>query len=142
VLNRIVDAHEKRGALNSTSMRPYRMLECSEQARRVRVINVRAPLVFPGVLVGYPHGNPLATPWQPLGHGPRDHGARAGTLDQQRAMIERVSKEIGALSDLVEENEAKGRVGQVCISALSSARLMYPRGTVRGHSQSAPKVLT
>ena len=28
-------------------------------------------------------------------------------------MIERVSKEIGALSDLVKENEAKGRLGQV-----------------------------
>jgi hypothetical protein len=39
--------------------------------------------------------------------------ARAGTLDQQRATIERVSKEIGALADLVEANEAKGRMGQV-----------------------------
>ena len=37
---------------------------------------------------------------------------RAGTLDQQQATIERVSREIGALLDLVEENEAKGRVGQ------------------------------
>ncbi len=37
----------------------------------------------------------------------------AGTLDAQRATIERVSKEIGALADLVEANEAKGRMGQV-----------------------------
>ena len=41
------------------------------------------------------------------------YNTRAGTLDQQQATIERVSKEIGALLDLVEENEAKGRVGQV-----------------------------
>ncbi len=50
----------------------------------------------------------------------------AGTLDQQRAMIERVSKEIGALADLVEANEAKGRMGQV---RASCARLCaYLRG--------------
>ncbi len=50
----------------------------------------------------------------------------AGTLDQQRATIERVSKEVGALADLVEENEAKGRMGQVCASALHT---ISSRGT-------------
>jgi hypothetical protein len=35
-------------------------------------------------------------------------------------MIECVSKEIGALSDLVEDNEDKGRVGQVCDSVFVS----------------------
>jgi hypothetical protein len=50
----------------------------------------------------------------------------AGTLDEQRATIERVSKAIGALADLVEENEAKGRMGQVCASA---------RRTMRGYSR-------
>ena len=49
-----------------------------------------------------------------------DECARAGTLDQQQATIERLSKEIGALLDLVEENEAKGRMGQVWMSVLSS----------------------
>ena len=67
------------------------------------------PCVPLGYLV-YPSG----TPWVRS----RDHDARAGTLDQQKAMIERVSKEIGALSDLVEENEAKGRVGQVRVSTM------------------------
>ncbi len=41
----------------------------------------------------------------------------AGTLDHQRATVERVSKEIGALADLVEADEAKGRMGQVRVGA-------------------------
>ena len=49
------------------------------------------------------------------------YNTRAGTLDQQQATIERLSKEIGALLDLVEENEAKGRVGQVRVGALDCA---------------------
>ncbi len=67
----------------------------------------------------------------PIGvrYGPRRSTARgAGTLDAQKATIERVSKEIGALAALVEENEAKGRMGQVCASALHT---MYSRGTHR-----------
>jgi hypothetical protein len=71
-----------------------------------------------------------------MGESAAAHGARAGTLDQQRAMIEHVSKEIGALADLVEENEAKGRMGQVRTSALSFARLMPVRDYV-GCSQGA-----
>ncbi len=51
--------------------------------------------------------------------GSSEECARAGTLDQQQATIERVSKEIAALFDLIEENEAKGRVEQVCMSVLS-----------------------
>ncbi len=64
-----------------------------------------------------PRGTPWVSPRRPTVHG-------AGTLDQQKATIERVSKEIGALADLVEANEAKGRMGQVCASAL---RTMYSR---------------
>ncbi len=58
----------------------------------------------------------------------------AGTLDQQKATIERVSKEIGALSDLVEANEAKGRMGQVCASALRTVRVLTrcSQGTLGG----------
>ena len=69
-----------------------------------RVIRVLAPL-----------GCPLGTTWVPRGYrqSPRRPTARAGTLDQQKATVERVSKEVGALADLVEENEAKGRMGQV-----------------------------
>jgi hypothetical protein len=63
---------------------------------------------------------------------PRWSTARgAGTLDAQKATIERVSKEIGALADLVEANEAKGRMGQVCAS---KAQPMYSPGTMRRYS--------
>ena len=76
----------------------------------------------------YPHSNPLGTPWV----SPRRPTVRgAGTLDQQKATVERVSKEIGALADLVEENEAKGRMGQVCAS---KAQPMYSPGTMRRYS--------
>ncbi len=55
----------------------------------------------------------------------------AGTLDEQKATVERVSKEIGALADLVEANEAKGRMGQV---RASKAQPMYSPGTMRRYS--------
>ncbi len=47
----------------------------------------------------------------------------AGTLDQQEATVERVSKEICALADLVEANKAKGRMGQVRASARRTMRV-------------------
>jgi hypothetical protein len=50
------------------------------------------------------------------------------TLDQQKATVERVSKEIGALADLVEANEAKGRMGQVRVRVIMG----YSRGTLGG----------
>jgi hypothetical protein len=78
----------------------------------VRVIDVLAPL-------GYRSG----TGRVPVGC----HGVRAGTLDQQKATIERVSKEIGALSDLVDENEAKGRMGQVRLPVLMRGTHGYVR---------------
>ncbi len=77
VLNRIVDAHEKRGVRHTATA-----------LWRTRV---------------------LQAGWT----GRSEECARAGTLDQQKATVERMSKEIGVLADLVEENEAKGRVGQV-----------------------------
>ncbi len=93
----------------------------------VRVIGVLAPLE-------YPQSSPLGTPWV----SPRRPTARdAGTLDQQKATIERVSKEIGALADLVEANEAKGRLGQVRVGApdyvltgYSSLLTWHSRGTL------------
>ena len=74
----------------------------------VRVIDVLAPL-------GYRWGTCCVQSERPTVRG-------AGTLDQQKATIERVSKEIGALADLVEANEAKGRMGQVRVGAPDFAR--------------------
>ena len=44
-------------------------------------------------------------------------GCAAGTLEQQKPTIERVSSQIGLLARLVEENEDKGRVAQVLSTA-------------------------
>ena len=84
----------------------------SESDRVGRVIRVLAPL-----------GSRLGTPWvRPTVRG-------AGTLDQQEATVERVSKEIGALADLVEANEAKGRMGQVRLGAPDYVLTGYAQGT-------------
>ena len=63
----------------------------------------------------------LGTPWVPA-KSARPTVRGAGTLDQQKATVERVSKEIGALADLVEANKAKGRMGQVRVGAPDFAR--------------------
>ncbi len=68
------------------------------------------------------------TNWVPLALTTTARGA--GTLDQQRATIERVSKEIGALADLVEANEAKGRMGQARVGASDNV----PHGVLTGYS--------
>jgi hypothetical protein len=118
LLQRILDAHAKRGApvalTGSTAGEYYGVLECSKRAGPSRPCDSCARA--PRVPVGYPLG--------------AAHGAvrGAGTLDQQEATVERVSKEIGALADLVEANEAKGRMGQVRAStAPGYAQLMPAR---------------
>jgi hypothetical protein len=113
----------------------------SESDRVGRVIHVLAPL---GYRLGTPWVRPTvrcAAQARSTSKRRRSRGTRgvlggtrgvlrgvrgAGTLDQQEATVERVSKEIGALADLVEANEAKGRMGQVRASTAPGYARLTP----------------